>query len=98
METRTALLGKSSKDLESIHLSNGDVYEIRRTAEAIHLPMNPKPGDTIYISIQPRGVVRPSKIVFKNCPLLGDHEDILLDTIGNVHFRFIGNQKGWVLG
>jgi hypothetical protein len=62
----------------------------------IKLPENPKSGYAVNLVIPRNSVANPSKIQFSSAPLLGDKEDLVLDSFGHIRLTYLGINKGWV--
>ena len=62
----------------------------------IELPASPEVGHAVNLVIPRSSLIDPSRIKFSSVPLMGDKEDLLLDSFGHVKLTFLGFKRGWV--
>lgn len=65
--------------------------------QIIALPEKPRLNETVTLIIEADTLKSPAKIRYKNHPLEGDREDLILDSFGLFSLTFKGQKSGWIL-
>ena len=81
---------------KSISLGNRN-FHIVGPGSLLKLPLAPKAGHSVNLIIPAKSIENPAKVEFKSVPLLGDKEDLVLDTFGHIRLTYIDTVRGWTL-
>jgi|GEM_PF-4711304 len=65
--------------------------------DKIYFPKSPLPGDYILLKVDQSSVLTSPKIIFQGHPLVGLQEDLTLDSMCIVKFKFINSTTGWTI-
>tara|TARA_R110002072_G_scaffold64203_5_gene159731 strand:- start:70168 stop:70527 length:360 start_codon:yes stop_codon:yes gene_type:complete len=83
------------KTNKSCHLKRNDCLEVKPN-QKISLPVNPVHGDSVFIAINGDSLDQPASIKYDGHPILGDKEDLILDSLANLKLTYKSN-AGWLL-
>jgi hypothetical protein len=81
---------------KTVYLGNKN-YCVVGPDSVLKLPSNPKEGHSVNLIIPTKSIEKPSKVEFSSTPILGDTEDLLLDTFGHIRLTYLNASKGWVI-
>ena len=74
---------------------NNKKFHIVEPDSRLFLPNGPKNGQTINLIIPRQSVQNPSKLIFSKNLILGDKEDLVLDSFGQIRLTFVNDRVGW---
>lgn len=89
------IFSKSKLTDKICSLSKNSCHQVQQ-GQQILLPSKPKDGDTIFLAIESSEIKKPAVIKYQGLPILGDREDLILDSIANIKLTFRTN-SGWQL-
>lgn len=89
------IFNKSKITDKTCNLNKNSCHHVKQ-GQQIHLPMKPEDGDSIFLVIESNEIKKPAVIKFQGQPILGDNEDLILDSIANIKLSF-KTSSGWSL-
>lgn len=81
---------------KEIPLKVGDIHFVKMNT-LIKLPPNPKNGDVVYLEITNQTLKVPSIVKSDFASILGDHENLVLDTFSNIKLTYEVKTNNWSL-
>ena len=81
---------------QQIPLKVGDVHKVHENT-ILHLPEKANDGDVIYLEISADSLRVPSVLKSQTAAILGEKDDLVLDTISNIRLPYSVSSNEWVL-
>lgn len=81
---------------KEIPLKVGDVHIVRMNT-ILKLPTNPKDGDAVLLGISNQTLRFPAVLRSDSAAILGDHEELILDTFSNIRLTYDVKTNNWAL-
>lgn len=81
---------------KEIPLKVGDIHFVKMNT-LIKLPPNPKDGDVVYLEITNQTLKVPSIVKSDSASILGDDDDLVLDTFSNIRLTYEVKTNNWSL-
>ena len=81
---------------KEIALKVGDVHVVQGNT-VIKLPSQASEGDEIVLGIPNSSLRFPAVVRSDSAKILGNHEDLILDTFCNIRLTYQSQSKNWVL-
>ncbi len=81
---------------KEVPLKVGDIHFVKMNT-VIKLPPNPKDGDVVYLEITNQTLKVPSIVKSDSASILGDDDDLVLDTFSNIRLTYEVKTNNWSL-
>jgi hypothetical protein len=94
-----AILGFKSLKVQTSQVPEHplDSENILCSGEKYLLPSKPDLNSTVLISMGPECMQNHPEIVFSNTPILGENENLVLDSMAIIKLKYEGPLIGWTL-
>jgi hypothetical protein len=86
-----------SSGFEALLEGKKEKHIIAKNGESIELPLNPRLGQTLLISVPGESLSNPARLKFEKDYILGEREDLILDSLAIVKIQYNGPRSGWLL-
>lgn len=81
---------------KEITLKVGDAHIVKGNT-IIHLPKEASDGDYVFLGISNKTLRFPAVVRCDSAAILGDHEDLILDTFCNIRLTYHAPTRNWIL-
>lgn len=81
---------------KEITLKVGDVHIVEKNT-ILHLPSNPADGDAVLLGISNETLRFPAVVRSSSAAILGDREELILDTFSNIRLTYDVKSNNWIL-
>ncbi len=77
-------------------LKVGDIHLVQGNT-IIKLPSEPRDGDEVLLEIPNTALRFPATVRSDSTAILGENEDLILDSFGNIRLTYQSQTKNWIL-